>query len=158
MGLTYSKLDFSCRMTNPRECEVGAAQGMYILHFIVMYITRPQAKLFPFDHVNPSPRRAIVPPKRYAILYASLEDPTFMLFHQLLYEMSSDPTSNVGYVLRHVPPIEDRGEKLDLSGYGVTLDLKKTDYLAMDDRRSGGSAGVGTPQCLELKWTSAHLS
>jgi UDP-glucose:glycoprotein glucosyltransferase len=30
-------------------------------------------------------------------------------------------------------------KKQFLTGYGVGLDLKKTDYLALDDRRSKGS-------------------
>jgi hypothetical protein len=41
--------------------------------------------------------------------------------------------------MRHIPP-SDRGlsERNILSGYGVSLDLKKMDYLALDDRYSHG--------------------
>jgi UDP-glucose:glycoprotein glucosyltransferase len=46
----------------------------------------------------------------------------------------------VDYVFRHVPPAKRGSDqpRSTLSGWGVALDLKKTDYLAVDDRRSGG--------------------
>lgn len=46
----------------------------------------------------------------------------------------------IQYVFRHVPPpklTEAAPKREYLSGYGVGLDLKKMDYLALDDRRSG---------------------
>jgi len=49
------------------------------------------------------------------------------------------------YVLRYVTPKErDHGKKATLSGYGVALDLKKTDYLALDDRHQGKKTFVET--------------
>jgi len=48
----------------------------------------------------------------------------------------------IQYVFRHVPPpklTEGLPKREYLSGYGVGLDLKKMDYLALDDRRT--SAG-----------------
>jgi len=35
------------------------------------------------------------------------------------------------------PAERDYEKKATLSGYGVALDLKKTDYLALDDRHLG---------------------
>lgn len=40
------------------------------------------------------------------------------------------------YVIRYVPPVNPAEAKNFLAGYGVALDLKKTDYLALDDRRA----------------------
>jgi UDP-glucose:glycoprotein glucosyltransferase len=40
----------------------------------------------------------------------------------------------VQYIFRPIPPKGAANEKTYLSGYGVTLDLKKMDYLALDDR------------------------
>ena len=39
--------------------------------------------------------------------------------------------------MRFSPPANRSHEKTYLSGYGVALDLKKTDYLAVDDRQTG---------------------
>ena len=43
------------------------------------------------------------------------------------------------YVLRHVPPSDRQSAPITLTGYGVSLDLKKTDYLAVDDRLAAKS-------------------
>jgi len=40
----------------------------------------------------------------------------------------------VQYIFRPIPPKGPVSEKSYLSGYGVTLDLKKMDYLSLDDR------------------------
>ena len=43
------------------------------------------------------------------------------------------------------PKERDVEKKATLSGYGVALDLKKTDYLAVDDRHLGKELPVETP-------------
>ena len=63
--------------------------------------------------------------------------------HDILTSLASGASPRIEYVFRHAPPpsrlsdgtaanIEQK--KTYLSGYGVALDLKKTDYLAVDDR------------------------
>jgi UDP-glucose:glycoprotein glucosyltransferase len=61
--------------------------------------------------------------------------------------LASKPTPQVEYVVRYIPPAT-RTDALNgsengnyLSGYGVALDLKKMDYLAVDDRH-GSSGGL----------------
>lgn len=50
-------------------------------------------------------------------------------------ELAQRPIPHVEFVLRHVPiTTTDASPRSTLSGYGVALDLKKTDYLAVDDR------------------------
>lgn len=95
--------------------------------------------VLPFDHVNPSADSVLDRPPRTAILYASLDSPNFRDLHEFLYEASNAPTPHVEYVLRHVPPKDHASNEARtfLSGYGVALDLKKMDYLALDDRRQG---------------------
>jgi len=44
---------------------------------------------------------------------------------------------HVEYVFRHIPPSEPSASPNFLSAYGVSLDLKKMDYLALDDRNLG---------------------
>lgn len=44
------------------------------------------------------------------------------------------------YILRYVPPAgREVAQRNYLSGYGVALDLKKTDYLVVDDRQASQS-------------------
>ncbi|KAI0353822.1 glycosyltransferase family 24 protein [Trametes cingulata] len=106
--------------------------------------TAPSApKLLPFDHVLPDPARVPSSPPRTAILYASLESPNFRVLHSYLYNAARGPSPHVSYVFRPVPPANrDPAVRTHLTGYGVALDLKKTDYLAVDDRlQRSGSAG-----------------
>ncbi|KAF8190189.1 hypothetical protein K438DRAFT_2018604 [Mycena galopus ATCC 62051] len=90
--------------------------------------TRPA--LLAFDHVLPAPTRTLpdARPPRTAILYAALApsaqnaNPNFRALHSYLFALAR----------REVPPVD---------GYGVSLDLKKMDYLALDDRHAhAGSA------------------
>ncbi|KAI5117547.1 hypothetical protein M0805_004373 [Coniferiporia weirii] len=100
--------------------------------------TRP--RLLSFDHIHPDPARAYAPPPRTAIFYALPGSPNFSALHSYLYKLSSAPRPRVEYVFRHVPPEGQATHgKSYLSGYGVALDLKKTDYLAVDDRRSASN-------------------
>ncbi len=97
--------------------------------------------MLPFDHIYPAPESVLERPARTAILYASLPSENFRELHEYLYQASSEPTP-VQYVLRHLPPAgfpDVESEDVFLSGYGVALDLKKMDYLALDDRRQGNS-------------------
>ena len=95
--------------------------------------TRP--KLLAFDHVYPDPQYELARPPRTAILYASLFSPNFRDLHSYLYEQASRPATHVEYVVRYVPEPDARTPN-SLSAYGVSLDLKKTDYLVVDDRTS----------------------
>ncbi|KAL1746758.1 glycosyltransferase family 24 protein [Schizophyllum fasciatum] len=91
--------------------------------------------LLAFDHVHPDPLYELTRPPRTAILYASLSSPNFRELHSYLYAQASRPATHVEYVVRHVPEQQSRRPS-SLSGYGVSLDLKKTDYLVLDDRTS----------------------
>ncbi|KAJ7078310.1 glycosyltransferase family 24 protein [Mycena belliarum] len=93
-------------------------------------------KLLPFDHIHPAPARTPDRPPRTAILYASLTSPNFRALHSFLFALASKPSPSVEYVFRHVPAATDTDARNFLSGYGVSLDLKKMDYLALDDRNA----------------------
>ncbi len=98
-------------------------------------------KLLPFDHVLPDPARLLDLPPKTAVLYATLDSPNFRELHSYLYAAARASTPHLTYVFRPIPPLpSDLAERTYLSGYGVALDLKKTDYLAVDDRlQSDGS-------------------
>lgn len=97
-------------------------------------------RFLPFDHIRPSPELTLDRPPRMAILYAAPTSSNFRELHSFLYAASADPKPHIQYVLRHIPPEghASNKERTYLSGYGVALDLKKMDYLAMDDRRQSG--------------------
>lgn len=100
---------------------------------------RPPArpKLLPFDHIYPPPNQVLERPPHTAILYGSLSAPNFRELHNYLLKLANSSKPLVEYVFR---PIRSKGAAAsqgDLTGYGVTLDLKKMDYLALDDRNQG---------------------
>ncbi|KAJ6489844.1 glycosyltransferase family 24 protein [Mycena sanguinolenta] len=98
-------------------------------------------KVLAFDHILPSPARTLDRPSRTAILYASLASSNFRALHAYLLALADKPSSSVEYVFRHIPDHVERNNNV-LSGYGVSLDLKKMDYLALDDRHAGASGGA----------------
>ncbi|XP_076640007.1 UDP-glucose-glycoprotein glucosyltransferase [Colletes latitarsis] len=64
------------------------------------------------------------------ILYGQIGTPKFSDFHNKLKELSE--TRGINYILRHY--LKDRSEKhVRLSGYGVELQMKSTEYKATDD-------------------------
>ncbi|KXN87330.1 UDP-glucose:glycoprotein glucosyltransferase [Leucoagaricus sp. SymC.cos] len=99
-------------------------------------LTYPRPKILTFDHIYPPPSQTLDRPYRTAILYATLDSKNFRELHTYLYAQANKPVPHIEYVLRYVPPQVPREAKNYLSSYGVALDLKKTDYLAVDDRLS----------------------
>jgi len=105
----------------------------------------PKPHILPFDHVYPS-GKALKRPPRTAIFYTSVDSKNFRSLHSHLYKLATLKSPRIEYVLRYVTPKERDSEKnATLSGYGVALDLKKTDYLALDDRHLGKKASVEMP-------------
>ncbi|KAJ7136717.1 glycosyltransferase family 24 protein [Mycena epipterygia] len=94
-------------------------------------------KLLTFDHIYPPPARTLDRPSRTAILYASLASPNFRELHSYLLALAEKPGASVEYVFRPIPDSAATDSRNFLSGYGVSLDLKKMDYLALDDRNAG---------------------
>ncbi|KAJ4473165.1 glycosyltransferase family 24 protein [Lentinula aciculospora] len=95
--------------------------------------TRP--KILPFDHIYPSPDSRLEIPPRSAILYASLNSANFRELHTYLMRLANHAEHRIEYIFRYVPPEDiDPSKRIYLSGYSVALDLKKMDYLALDDR------------------------
>lgn len=124
------------------EVKTSERSDAYMAHSCST-LSRP--KLLPFDHIQPAPETILNRPPHTAVLYGSLASNNFRELHEYLYKASSKRLSSephIEYVLRHIPPAElkDTGaETTYLSGYGVALDLKKMDYLALDDRRQGAA-------------------
>ncbi|KAF5386468.1 hypothetical protein D9757_005906 [Collybiopsis confluens] len=100
--------------------------------------TRP--KILPFDHTYPPPNSKLETPPRTAIFYASLHSSNFRELHSYLWKLAQHAEQRIEYVVRYIPPEDvDASKRSYLSGYSVSLDLKKMDYLALDDRHLGGA-------------------
>ncbi|KAG9313493.1 glycosyltransferase family 24 protein [Chiua virens] len=89
-------------------------------------------KSYPLDHVHrvSSSREG---PRHTAIHFADPTAPSFRPLHETLLSLAP----KVEYVLRWAHGTADHGKDVlstHLSGYGVSLDLKKMDYLVLDDR------------------------
>ncbi|KAJ3175024.1 hypothetical protein HDU87_006558 [Geranomyces variabilis] len=81
-----------------------------------------------FDHVHQLSERNDAP---LAILYADVSSPNFSPLHDTLLRLSAE--DKITYVLRYKPP-RVAGPSLTVSGYGVELALKSTEYKVVDDR------------------------
>ncbi|KAF9225915.1 hypothetical protein BS17DRAFT_777873 [Gyrodon lividus] len=108
----------------------------------VLAITKP--KRLPLDHVH-QVTSSLEEPRYTAIHFADPTAPSFASLHRAL--LSLEP--KVEYILRWAKGTVEKGERelsSYLSGYGVALDLKKMDYLVLDDRNQhqGDSAAQHT--------------
>ncbi|XP_059502942.1 UDP-glucose:glycoprotein glucosyltransferase 2 [Stegostoma tigrinum] len=93
---------------------------------------RPKPYLFKGDHVFPT-MNAEVP---IAILYAEIGTKEFSKFHKILSDKAGK--GELTYVLRHYVQ-KTSSKKVHLSGYGVELAIKSTEYKALDDTHFEGT-------------------
>uniref|UniRef100_A0A673L9R3 UDP-glucose ceramide glucosyltransferase-like 1 n=1 Tax=Sinocyclocheilus rhinocerous TaxID=307959 RepID=A0A673L9R3_9TELE len=88
---------------------------------------RPRPYLYKSDHQYPGVNGTDLP---VAVLYAEIGTKDFNTFHKVLSERAQE--GKLIYVLRHFVS-EPKNEKMLLSGYGVELAIKSTEYKAVDD-------------------------
>ena len=81
----------------------------------------------PFDRTLGSSDSQVV-----STLYADITHPLFGQFHQTVSATAKDGKTT--YRVRHRPSTSVSVSPLYVSGYGVELVLKRTDYIVMDDR------------------------
>jgi UDP-glucose:glycoprotein glucosyltransferase len=67
-----------------------------------------------------------------SILYADITHPLFAQFHQVVSQTARD--GKTSYRVRYRPSSSLESKPLYVSGYGVELVLKRTDYIVIDDR------------------------
>ncbi|KAM0714359.1 hypothetical protein Q7P37_010146 [Cladosporium fusiforme] len=79
---------------------------------------------------------------KHAVLYADITSPSFREFHKTITKTAKDDRSS--YRVRYKPNKEASRQPLLVSGYGVELALKRTDYIVIDDRKNDESADEGT--------------
>ncbi|XP_039296318.1 UDP-glucose:glycoprotein glucosyltransferase [Nilaparvata lugens] len=96
---------------------------------------------FRLDHYYPgADNRSVV-----AILYGELGTPGFAEFHEILKKRAAK--GEIDYVLRHHVK-EASNKRVRLSGYGVELHMKSTEYKAEDDTKVSDKekGGEGQPE------------
>ncbi|KAI0475174.1 UDP-glucose:glycoprotein glucosyltransferase [Xylariaceae sp. FL0804] len=76
---------------------------------------------------------------RDAVLYADITRPEFGPFHKMLADMARK--GEISYRLRYRAGQRSELEPLPVSGFGVELSLKRTDYIVIDDREASESGG-----------------
>ncbi|XP_038673760.1 UDP-glucose:glycoprotein glucosyltransferase 1 isoform X3 [Scyliorhinus canicula] len=103
-----------------------------IKKFLKRAATRPKPYLFKGDHTFPTNN----PEAPVAILYAEIGTKEFSKFHKILSEKAGK--GEVMYVLRHYVQ-KASSKKVRLSGYGVELAVKSTEYKVLDDTRFEGT-------------------
>uniref|UniRef100_A0AAX7T743 UDP-glucose ceramide glucosyltransferase-like 1 n=1 Tax=Astatotilapia calliptera TaxID=8154 RepID=A0AAX7T743_ASTCA len=97
---------------------------------------RPKPYLYKNDHTYPGVNITDVP---VVILYAEIGTKKFTSFHKALSEKAEKGT--LTYVLRHFVA-NPKPQKMLLSGYGVELAIKSTEYKAVDDTEVKGQLTV----------------
>ena len=76
---------------------------------------------------------------REAILYADIASPAVAPFHAAAMSMAVE--DGVSYRVRYRKSAGHPDESLPVSGYGVELGLKRTDYIVIDDRAGSDTQG-----------------
>ncbi|KAI2660673.1 UDP-glucose:glycoprotein glucosyltransferase 2 [Labeo rohita] len=99
---------------------------------------RPRPYLYKSDHQYPGVNGTDLP---VVVLYAEIGTKDFNTFHKVLSERAQE--GKLVYVLRHFVS-ESKNEKMLLSGYGVELAIKSTEYKAVDDTQVKESKSVTT--------------
>uniref|UniRef100_A0A8D2P5R3 UDP-glucose ceramide glucosyltransferase-like 1 n=1 Tax=Zosterops lateralis melanops TaxID=1220523 RepID=A0A8D2P5R3_ZOSLA len=92
---------------------------------------RPRPYLFKGDHKFPTLKED----GPVVILYAEMGTKDFVKFHKILSEKAQK--QEIVYVLRHYVQ-KPNSRKMYLSGYGVELAIKSTEYKAVDDTQVKG--------------------
>ncbi|KAM7380489.1 hypothetical protein PAMP_003781 [Pampus punctatissimus] len=101
---------------------------------------RTKPYLYKNDHTYPGVNKTDVP---VVILYAEIGTKKFATFHKVLSEKAQ--AGALTYVLRHFVA-DPKPLKMLLSGYGVELAIKSTEYKAVDDTKVKDSKTVLNPE------------
>lgn len=98
-------------------------------------LTVARATELPFDRVLGDSSNPLS-----AILYADISSPHFANFHKTVSRTAQ--AGDTSYRVRHKPSTLGSKSPLVVSGYGVELALKRTDYIVIDDRPAEQAAEI----------------
>ncbi|KAJ3497246.1 hypothetical protein NLG97_g2045 [Lecanicillium saksenae] len=106
--------------------------------------------------ISALPFDRIIGTGKNAILYADPTSPSFGSFHTAL--ATAAKAGELTYRLRYRRPKSDDKRALSVSGYGVELALKRTDYIVIDDRESQNDANAQKPLNTEAIFEEQELT
>ncbi|XP_069858829.1 UDP-glucose:glycoprotein glucosyltransferase 2 [Dipodomys merriami] len=106
---------------NKQACKIN-----HIKKLLKKATSRPRPYLFKGDHIFPTNKENLP----VIILYAEIGTRAFSEFHRVLSQEAQN--GKILYVLRHYIQ-KPSSRKMYLSGYGVELAIKSTEYKALDD-------------------------
>ncbi len=119
----------------------------------------------PFDHTLHSAHLTHAQARKLpsVTLYADLSSANFADLHTTLQRLAlGGAPVPIRYTLRWRPPAQSSSARDDntlyLSGYGAALDLKKVDYLVIDDRKLKEDVDVSDTAAGEAASSSEHLA
>jgi UDP-glucose:glycoprotein glucosyltransferase len=98
----------------------------------------------PFDRILGNNSHALP-----SIVYADITSPSFAKFHKTLSQTARD--GKTSYRVRHKPSANAPKTPLVVNGYGVELQLKRTDYIVIDDRPSEQGENAAVPKSLDTE-------
>nr|XP_055070737.1 UDP-glucose:glycoprotein glucosyltransferase 2 isoform X1 [Misgurnus anguillicaudatus]XP_055070738.1 UDP-glucose:glycoprotein glucosyltransferase 2 isoform X1 [Misgurnus anguillicaudatus]XP_055070739.1 UDP-glucose:glycoprotein glucosyltransferase 2 isoform X1 [Misgurnus anguillicaudatus]XP_055070740.1 UDP-glucose:glycoprotein glucosyltransferase 2 isoform X1 [Misgurnus anguillicaudatus] len=101
---------------------------------------RPRPYLYKSDHRYPGVNGTDLP---VVVLYAEIGTKEFSTFHKVLSERAQE--GKLIYMLRHFVA-EPKKQRMLLSGYGVELAIKNTEYKAIDDTQVKDSKSATTDE------------
>lgn len=97
---------------------------------------------YAFDTFSPLSPSAALP---LLIFYASpTSGPSFIPLFSTLYSLSTSSPPRAAFTIRWKPSAKDLATPLVLSAFGAGLDIKKSDYLVVDDRLSSGANRIAS--------------
>jgi UDP-glucose:glycoprotein glucosyltransferase len=79
-----------------------------------------------------------------SILYTDITSPSFANFHNILSKTARE--GKTSYRIRHKPSLSAPNTPLVVNGYGIELQLKRTDYIVIDDRQAQEKGGKDATQ------------
>ncbi|KAG0139347.1 hypothetical protein CROQUDRAFT_666643 [Cronartium quercuum f. sp. fusiforme G11] len=125
--------------------------------------SRSAPRILPFDHISPSASSTTGAAVPVIILYASDDPHSFGPFHNVLYEASQDSPPRAVYVFRwqvsSQHPLTNSVSPSFLGGWAAGLNIKKSDYLTIDDRPVESNPKNSTDPITESEQdTTQHLS
>jgi len=108
-------------------------------------------RVLPFDRILGDPASS-----RPSVLYADITSPSFRSFHKTVSRTANDGVTS--YRVRHKPAAVNQERPLTVSGYGVELALKRTDYIVIDDRQAEEEQTDGTVAAAETTLSEEDVS
>ncbi|XP_053954514.1 UDP-glucose:glycoprotein glucosyltransferase [Anastrepha ludens] len=83
--------------------------------------------IYSFDHIYPGAENN----SRTVVLYGDFASHLFLTYHKILSKEAL--AGNIRYIVRHYIAFNPHNRPVRLSGYGVELHLKSTEYKSQDD-------------------------